>query len=345
MPPQTETAWLATGLEALARRQLGETQVSVSELRPLSGHAGLGYSFLLSTPQGGRRLVVRTVAEGVPAKGPSDVVRQARIMQSMAASGVPVPQIIWTEDASNPELGRPYFVAEFVDGYQTPEDWRNLTEKDSRLARRAMAALPLIHKAPWRQLEDIWGPCQELEEEFERLQKLFDRPTIDLAEGGRVTLLRDRLMASLPQDVEIGCVHGDFHWGNVIFGEDEVRAIVDWEISFVGPTLLDVGWIAFYADTKAFTGPMIDRPRRFGLTPEEMVDCYEVARGERSPPAQVAWFRAFSAYRFGVISLFNAMLHRRGKRHDPMWEEMIVSVPQMMERGLELIAAAPGRAA
>ena len=54
--------------------------------------------------------------------------------------------------------------------------------------------------------------------------------------------------------------------------------------------------------------------------------------------AEIDWFRALASYRFGVISLFNLMLHRRGKRHDPMWEEVGASVPQMMERGLELLA-------
>lgn len=31
------------------------------------------------------------------------------------------------------------------------------------------------------------------------------------------------------------------------------------------------------------------------------------------------------------------MLDRRGKRHDPMWEAMAPSVPQMAERGLEIL--------
>jgi len=35
---------------------------------------------------------------------------------------------------------------------------------------------------------------------------------------------------------------------------------------------------------------------------------------------QVRWFRSFAGYRFGVITCFNLMLHRRGKRHDPHWE-------------------------
>jgi aminoglycoside phosphotransferase (APT) family kinase protein len=330
---------LGAALEGIVTRQTGGPAAHVTDMAPLPGHAGFGFSFFVS--QAGapkRRLAVRTIAEGVPAKGPADVVRQARITRSMQAAGVPVPTILWAEDDC-PELGRPYFVAGFVEGYHTPDDWRLLTDKDRRLGRRAMQALPLIHAAPWRVLEAEWGPRQGLEEEVERLRRLFDRPTIDPAEGGRAPLLRERLLASLPVEARIGCVHGDFHWGNIIFGEDEVRAIVDWEIAFIGPVLLDLGWICFYADPDAFAGAQRERTRRFGLTPEEMVEAYCSASREPVPTAQVAWFRAFSAYRFGMISLFNRMLHRRGKRHDPSWEETGASVPQMAERGLELLAA------
>jgi hypothetical protein len=30
-------------------------------------------------------------------------------------------------------------------------------------------------------------------------------------------------------------------------------------------------------------------------------------------------------------------LHRRGKRHDPTWEEIALSAPRLFERGRELI--------
>ena len=53
--------------------------------------------------------------------------------------------------------------------------------------------------------------------------------------------------------------------------------------------------------------------------------------------AEVRWFRAFAGYRFGVITAFNLMLHRRGKRHDPSWEEIALSAPRLFERGRELI--------
>jgi aminoglycoside phosphotransferase (APT) family kinase protein len=201
-----------------------------------------------------------------------------------------------------------------------------------------MQALPGIHAVDWRRMADTWGPPVALDAEFARLEKLLERPTIDPASGGRIRDLKARLVATIPGDTPIGCVHGDFHWGNIIFGEDEVLAIVDWEIAFVGPTLLDVGWISFYADPQAFSGAYSERTRRFGLSPDEMLEIYQDSAGRRIDATELAWFRAFSAYRFGVISLFNLMLHRRGKRDDPMWEEMALSVPQMAERGLELLA-------
>lgn len=333
-----DTAWLEDGLTAILRATLSAPHAAISAIAPLPGHAGLGFSFTASLPAGARRFVVRTIEAGTPAKGPADVVRQARIMQSLHEAGVPTPRMVSFGDETSP-LGRPYFIGEFVEGYQTPADWRLVTDHDRQLGRRAMAALTLIHRADWRSRQEVFGAYQDLETEFERLRKLYDRPTIDIAEGGRLVELQDRLVATIPRDATTGCVHGDFHWGNIIFGEDEVRAILDWEISFIGPTLLDVGWIAFYADGQSFSGAMAEGSKRFGLTPEELVDAYQAACAAPVPTQQIAWFRAFSAYRYGIISLFNCMLHRRGKRHDPMWEDVIQSVPQMMERGLEVLGS------
>lgn len=338
MVDKGDLAWLEAALARVARAELQASRVAISDIAPLPGHAGLGYSFVLTADGAARRLVVRTIPEGAPAKGPADVVRQARIMMSMREAGAPTPPILWTGDERS-LFGRPFFVAAFVDGYQTPADWKRVTDRDRRLGRRAMGALSLIHSADWRTREDVFGERQDLTQEFGRLQNLFDRPTIDLREGGRLLALRDRLLETLPRDAEIGCVHGDYHWGNLIFGDDEVRAILDWEIAYIGPILLDLGWIAFYADEGAFAGAAAERTRRFGLSPDEMIDSYAQGAGQMPPAGQVAWFRAFSAYRFGIISLFNCMLHRRGKRHDPMWEDMIRSVPQMMERGLELVSS------
>ena len=45
-----------------------------------------------------------------------------------------------------------------------------------------------------------------------------------------------------------------------------------------------------------------------------------------------------AGYRFGVISGLNVMLHRTGKRHDPEWERIALSVPRMFTRAVELLS-------
>src|SRR5437762_8757782 len=107
-------------LTALMRAKTGDAAASVREIAPLPGHAGFGYSFVLDrTTAGGivGKLVLRVAPEGTRIAGPADVVRQGRIMESLAGTEVPVPPIIWYGDEAE-FFGRPYFVAGFVDGFR-----------------------------------------------------------------------------------------------------------------------------------------------------------------------------------------------------------------------------------
>ena len=44
-------------------------------------------------------------------------------------------------------------------------------------------------------------------------------------------------------------------------------------------------------------------------------------------------------YKFGIISGFNLMLHRRGKRDDPHWEEIKPSMKSNMEYALKMLTS------
>jgi hypothetical protein len=57
-----------------------------------------------------------------------------------------------------------------------------------------------------------------------------------------------------------------------------------------------------------------------------------------SDPGDIAWYRALAAYKFAIITGFNLMLHRRGKRHDPHWEDIGPSARTLLARALELLA-------
>jgi hypothetical protein len=73
------------------------------------------------------------------------------------------------------------------------------------------------------------------------------------------------------------------------------------------------------------------------LTPDEIIEVYARLVSFPVSPNEIRWFRAFAGYPFGVITCFNVMLHRRGKRIDPRWEDTVLSAPRMFERGLELL--------
>ncbi|HUN57217.1 MAG TPA: phosphotransferase family protein [Candidatus Binataceae bacterium] len=328
IPASTETA-----LNAMVRARIGDISARAHSLETLPGHAGFSYSFILDREgQPSRKLVVRIAPPAVKIAGPADIVRQARIMASLADSKVPVPPILWYGD--EPEFfDRPYFVAEFVEGFKLSEE--PLPPADlARLARAGIAMLTDLHAVAWERRREVFGDPLPLADEMKRLDNLMDRPTLDPVVVARGPEVRERLRASIPTNARIGCIHGDFQWSNILFNHERPIALIDWEISSIGPTLLDLGWVAFFCDPESWH-PNTERVRP--LLADEIVETYAASAPFPVSTADVRWFRAFAGYRFGVITCFNLMLHRRGKRDDPHWEEVALSAPQMFDRALELL--------
>src|SRR5580704_3947401 len=322
---------------AMVRAKTKDPGARISEVSPLPGHAGFGYSFILArTTAGGPsgKLVLRVAPEGVRIAGPADVVRQARIMQSLADTDVPVPPILWYGDEAE-FFGRPYFVDGFVDGFKLA-DVALPAEEARAYARTGIETLAALHRVPWEPRRDAWGSVTELSEEMQRLDHLLDRDTLDPKVVARAPELRAKLRSSLPKSPRAGIVHGDFQFSNILFKEHKTAAVIDWEISMIGPTLLDLGWICFFADRASFVEDGTVNTAT-PLTPDEIVDTYSRSAGVPISMEEVRWFRAFAGFRFGVITCFNVMLHRRGKRHDPHWEDIALSAPTMFSHGLELL--------
>jgi aminoglycoside phosphotransferase (APT) family kinase protein len=323
-------------LNRMVRAKTGNVRASAHSLETLPGHAGFSYSFILErddngTPAG--KLVLRIAPPNVKISGPADIVRQARIMASMAGTEVPVPRVYWYGD--EPEFfGRPYFVVAFLDGVKLADE-PFAAEHMANLARKGIATLVALHSLPWQPRRDAFGDPLALGEEMTRLDYLLDRPTLDPAVVARAPELRELLRATLPHGVRLGCVHGDFQWSNVLFNSERPIALIDWEIASIGPTLIDLGWVCFFADRESWVETAERRVRP--LSPYEIVETYRRIAPFSVSEEEVRWFRAFAGYRFGVITCFNLMLHRRGKRDDPDWEDIALSAPRMFERGLELL--------
>ena len=203
-----------------------------------------------------------------------------------------------------------------------------------RMAREAMAALADIHKVDWHRA-DYLGPPVEFRDDVERWD-CFVEKAADPERLALVPTVREKLLALIPANAPVGIYHGDFQWGNLFYSADgELLAIIDWELVGVGATLNDVGWIATFNDPAAWA----DGRGVGDVMPQadELLEMYRSAYGDSLP--DLAWFRALAAYKFAIITGFNLMLHRRGKRPDPSWEDTKLSIEPLLERARDLLEA------
>lgn len=310
--------------------------VTVTDLTAMPGHAGLSFGFKVSDSDGTiDRLVMRMPPKGVRRSGNTDVLRQVPLLKALAAHGVPVAPVVWF-DADEQWFDVPYFMVRYLRG-QTyavrAPDPVFAGVLCAEVMRSAVEALALVHRVDHHKALPRWEQPKDLQTEVDFwapiLQKAAEPQWVHMGERTRQLLLQH-----LPDDPAVGIFHGDFQTNNILFDRTSVVALIDWEISGIGAQLLDLGWLLFMNDAASW----VDGEGLHDVPPfEQIVQWYAVAVGRTVTLDDIAFYRALSGYRFGVISGLNVMLHRTGKRHDPEWEGIGLSVPSMFARACELL--------
>ena len=331
---------LEARLGPFARAKYGDPAALVSEVHKMPGHAGFAYGFTVESGGARESWFLRIPPPNVQWRGTADVLRQVCALSALDGTDVPHCAVKWS--GSDLEwFGCPYFVVPKLTGDVLrlgPGDWGSKLPPETlrRAAEQAMRALAGIHRVAWRERCAYLGDPVPFAEDVER----WDRFLPKLAEPQRFALqprVRERLLAALPASAPIGLFHGDFQVANLFFSfAGELLAVIDWELTGIGATLNDVGWVATFNTRAAWDesrGPLIPT----GAFPDgdALVAMYEDAWGAALP--DVAWFRALAAYKFAIIAGFNLSLHRRGKRHDPLWEVTALSVAPLLEHAADLL--------
>lgn len=315
------------------RAKLDDPNARIENVARGPGHAGFSYFFDAVSDGLITSYFLRLPPPGVKLEGTADVMRQVAAVRALQGTDVPHAPILWAS-ADEDWFGVPYFVQPRLDGDTLKDTWP-LQFSDEQLrdmARDAMHALAGIHKvdpakAPY--LGDYWG----YEFDVTRWDRFYERaaePEL-LALQPRVKQL---LLDNVPHDARIAIYHGDFQWSNLLYSRKaELLAVIDWELCGIGPTLNDVGWICAFSDPEAWAH------QQSGRMPhgDELEAWYREAYGDVE--GNVRWFRALAMYKFAIISGFNLMLHRRGKRDDPHWEEIKPSMKSNMEYALKMLTS------
>jgi aminoglycoside phosphotransferase (APT) family kinase protein len=316
----------------------------VSGVHPTPGHAGLSFFFTVLDPD--RHvvddLVVRMPPKGVRRRGNTDVLRQVPLLQALRRSGVPVAELAWWSDDER-WFEVPFFMTRRLPGttyaVRDPDPvFPRSAAFTASVFEQAVNALALVHRLDWEHELAGWEEPRALEEEI----RFWDPLLAKAAEAHWVGLgerTRDLLLANLPGDPPVGLFHGDFQTNNLLFHEGRLQAVLDWEISGLGANLIDLGWLLMMNDPESWH----DGAGLAGVPPfDGLVARYAAAAGRPVALADIAFYRALSGYRFGVISGLNVMLHRTGKRPDEEWERIALSVPALFGRAADLLEGAPG---
>ncbi|MEJ6010818.1 phosphotransferase family protein [Novosphingobium aquae] len=199
-------------------------------------------TYALACPAGS--FVLRRKPPGRLVPGAHAVEREARIMQALAPTAVPVPRIV--AQCDDPQvIGTPFFVMERVEGrIFWDAAFRGVRREDRPACFSAMLnVLTQLHRIdpPSVGLGDFGRPDRYLERQVLRWIRQYED---DCAEAGRdpdLDRLVEWLPGALPAPGATSLVHGDFRCDNMIFhpGRPRVIAVLDWELSTLGDPLVD----------------------------------------------------------------------------------------------------------
>lgn len=175
------------------------------------------------------------------------VDREFRVMQALAQTAVPVPQVLHLAEAGASPNGRAFFVMRYLPGriFWDPA-LPDLNAPERAAIYDAMnAALAALHDVDVvaAGLGDYGKPGNYFARQLERWrgQYLASVSTPDPA----MLAIIDWLGARLPaDDGEVALVHGDWRLDNMIFapGVPQIAGVLDWELSTLGHPMADLAY-------------------------------------------------------------------------------------------------------
>ncbi len=311
---------LASRLAAFLKRAHNARSVRIVGLRRLTGgavHQTWSFDAVVEHTNGRSEtfaLVLRTDSGG--GLGLMSREMEYRLLKAAHEEGVPAPGVHALGDDS---LDAPFFLMERVEGETIA---RRLLRDDKYANARAVmtgqlgAILATIHRIPVEKYDlgvlPSPAPGQPpAETEVGRIQQIYrsitpePHPAFELAFRW--------LRQNLPPAVDPALVHGDYRIGNVIFGEEGVRSVIDWEGAHIGDPMEDVGWIC----VRSWRFGNDDRPVGGIGSRREFWWAYEAAGGRAVEPATAQFWEVYGNLRWGVICMMQARRAMEAARNGP----------------------------
>ena len=216
------------------------------------------------------------------------VDREFRVMQALAETDVPVPEVLHLAEAESSPSGRAFFVMRFLPGRIF---WDPALPECDAAERPAIydamnAALGSLHDVDVQGigLGDYGKPGNYFARQLERWSKQYRASVTEPSTA--MSEIMAWLGANMPtDDGQVALVHGDWRLDNLIIKADAPRiaGVLDWELSTLGHPMADLAYqcmqwrLPNQGDMRGLAG--IDRAAHGLPTEAQYVADYAARRG------------------------------------------------------------------
>lgn len=300
-----------------------------------------------------RELVLRRPPPGETAESAHDVLREARFIDGVADTGVPVPDVVATCD-DHSVIGSDFFLTARLSGdviRRNEPDRLATHDQRRRVGLELVETLASIHEVDWRDVGLAgFGPGEGyLTEQVDlwrrQLEEWLLPKTAAERELPHVHDVAEWLAANVPAGAEETLVHGDYKLDNVMFGPGtppDIVGVFDWEMATVGDPLADLGWMLLFWPESNDPGHGIPDPLLPSITTREgyptrrdLVARYEELTGREFVHEQ--FYRALAAYKITTACEAMYLRYTTGVADDPMYPLLEAGVPAMAERAMRIV--------
>jgi aminoglycoside phosphotransferase (APT) family kinase protein len=289
---------------------------------------------------GKSRWVVRRPPLGHVLPTAHDMKREYRVITALHGTAVPVPRTrLLVEDSE--VLGAQFYVMNFVEGtpFRAREEMVALgADRTREIALGLLDTLVDLHAVNPEEvgLGDFGRPEGYLERQLRRWKKQLDGSRSRDLPG--IAELHDRLAAKLPASGAPAIVHGDYRLDNVLVGEDDqIKAVLDWEMSTLGDPLTDLALLVAYAERDSIDISFVSNASSAPGYPsaDEVVKRYADRSGR--DVSALNWYISFAFFKLAVILEGIHFRFSQGKTVGEGFAEVGQGVIPLINRGNEIL--------
>lgn len=298
--------------------------------------AGGKSNITYAVTDGARTWVVRRPPLGHVLATAHDMGREYRVMSALQGTAVPVPAMIaMCTDVDL--MGQPFYLMEWVNGraYRQAGELVPLgPERTRSIAERMVDVLLDLHAVEPGSvgLADFGRPAGFLARQVRRWQQQLDASaTRDLP---RAAELARMLAAEVPPDAPAAIVHGDYRLDNLLVdADDQVRAVVDWEMATLGDPLTDLALLYVYLRLATVGNAIADAMSAPGfLGPDQVLERY-VQRSPRDA-SRMGFYLGLAFFKLAVIVEGINRRYVEGKTVGDGFGDVGVLVDPLIEEGI-----------